>query len=237
MFSQPRTVTFADTRAIAPGESSEPLVDVRGRSKHIVCEYETSDMTQYVGEAMLLREDVARRLVVAAELLSERMPGAQLKLVYAYRHPDVQALYFERESAKIRARYPGLSEDEIAERTHCLIAVPEVAGHPTGGAVDLTIIGPGGPLDMGTGVIDFSDEDLIRFFSTRVTDEQRENRAALRRVMTDERVGFAPFDGEWWHFSYGDREWAAYYELPKAIYGPISADITAELLRTSTLPR
>ncbi|MDR3125675.1 MAG: hypothetical protein LBU20_01195 [Candidatus Nomurabacteria bacterium] len=23
--------------------------------------------------------------------------------------------------------------------------------------------------------------------------------------------GFAPYDGEWWHFSYGDREWAAWY--------------------------
>jgi D-alanyl-D-alanine dipeptidase len=165
------------------------------------------------------------------------MPGAQLKLVYAYRHPDVQTRYFERESAKIREQYPALSEEEIAERTHCLIAVPEVAGHPTGGAVDLTIIGPHGPLDMGTGIADFADEDLIRFFSTRVTDEQRENRAALRSVMIDERVGFAPFDGEWWHFSYGDREWAAYYALPKAIYGPISADTTAELLRTSVLPR
>jgi D-alanyl-D-alanine dipeptidase len=26
------------------------------------------------------------------------------------------------------------------------------------------------------------------------------------------RQGLAPFDGEWWHFSYGDREWAKYYE-------------------------
>jgi D-alanyl-D-alanine dipeptidase len=34
-------------------------------------------------------------------------------------------------------------------------------------------------------------------------------------------VGFAPFDGEWWHFSYGDKEWAAYYNKPNAVYEQI----------------
>jgi D-alanyl-D-alanine dipeptidase len=34
-------------------------------------------------------------------------------------------------------------------------------------------------------------------------------------------VGFAPFDGEWWHFSYGDREWAYFYKKKNALYGQI----------------
>jgi D-alanyl-D-alanine dipeptidase len=34
-------------------------------------------------------------------------------------------------------------------------------------------------------------------------------------------AGFAPFYGEWWHFSYGDREWAAVYGEPAALYGPL----------------
>ncbi len=29
---------------------------------------------------------------------------------------------------------------------------------------------------------------------------------------------FAPFWGEWWHYSFGDCEWATYYEKPNAIY-------------------
>ena len=33
--------------------------------------------------------------------------------------------------------------------------------------------------------------------------------------------GFAPFDGEWWHFSYGDREWAAFYGLSQTLYAHI----------------
>ena len=34
------------------------------------------------------------------------------------------------------------------------------------------------------------------------------NRMLLRAVMMS--AGFAPFVGEWWHFSYGDKEWAKY---------------------------
>lgn len=33
---------------------------------------------------------------------------------------------------------------------------------------------------------------------------------------------FTPFDGEYWHFSYGDRERAFYYDQPHAIYDQVS---------------
>jgi len=38
----------------------------------------------------------------------------------------------------------------------------------------------------------------------------------LREAMV--RAGFAPFNGEWWHFSYGDPEWAALWGEPAALY-------------------
>lgn len=31
-------------------------------------------------------------------------------------------------------------------------------------------------------------------------------------------AGFAAFSGEWWHFSYGDREWAAIWNKAAALY-------------------
>jgi D-alanyl-D-alanine dipeptidase len=34
--------------------------------------------------------------------------------------------------------------------------------------------------------------------------------------------GFAPFDGEYWHFSYGDKERAYYYCKPYAMYNQVS---------------
>ncbi len=45
----------------------------------------------------------------------------------------------------------------------------------------------------------------------------------LRNVMVS--VGFAPFDGEWWHFCYGDKEWAVYYNKPAACYAPIEFSV------------
>ena len=34
----------------------------------------------------------------------------------------------------------------------------------------------------------------------------------------------APYDGEWWHFSYGDKEWAFYYKKEEALYDQIDAE-------------
>jgi zinc D-Ala-D-Ala dipeptidase len=72
---------------------------------------------------------------------------------------------------------------------------------------------------MGCGLGDFDDLALIPTFAPGLTDDQRANRALLHDAMV--AAGFAPFYGEWWHFSYGDREWAAFYERPAALYGPL----------------
>jgi D-alanyl-D-alanine dipeptidase len=56
-------------------------------------------------------------------------------------------------------------------------------------------------------------------FSPFIGKEAWNNRQLLRYVMLS--AGFAPFDGEWWHFSYGDREWAFYYKKPYAIYNQL----------------
>lgn len=94
---------------------------------------------------------------------------------------------------------------------HEKIAVPEVACHPTGGAVDVTIydIENQKELDFGSKIHDFSS-DICYTFYKNISDDEKENRMLLRRLMLNE--GFAPYDGEWWHFSYGDREWAFYYK-------------------------
>ena len=113
-----------------------------------------------------------------------------------------------------------MQEEELFEAVHKLIAVPEIAGHPTGGAIDVTIQVGDVRLDMGTDIADFSDVEKIPTFSNIITEEQKRNRSLLRQLLME--VGFAPYDGEWWHFSYGDREWAYYYKQPYAIYEQIS---------------
>ena len=94
-----------------------------------------------------------------------------------------------------------------------------MAGHPTGEAIDLTITCDGKEVDMGGKIADFSVPELLPTYSQQITIEQSNWRIFLHDLMVAE--GFAPFYGEWWHFSYGDREWAVFYEHPAAIYSPI----------------
>ncbi len=107
-----------------------------------------------------------------------------------------------------------IPEDEKTEIVHRSIAVPKVSGYPTGGAVDLQPLINGQVVDMGTKIWDFSKDSYI--FSPFISEAAKKNRGILRTVMIDS--GFAPFDGEWWHYSYGDREWAAYYGETNTIY-------------------
>jgi D-alanyl-D-alanine dipeptidase len=128
---------------------------------------------------------------------------------------------------------PNLTEEEIRDRAHLLSASPDVAGHPTGGAIDITIVDEtGAELSMGTNIADFSQGEKIQTFSLSLSERQKEYRLLLRMLLMKQE--FAPFDGEWWHFSYGDREWAKYYEKEKAIYK--LAGIVQRSLRASTLP-
>lgn len=72
---------------------------------------------------------------------------------------------------------------------------------------------------MGGRIADFSFPQILPTYSNSITQEQAQRRILLHDLMVAE--DFAPFYGEWWHLSYGDREWAAFYNKPEAIYSPI----------------
>lgn len=212
-----KILTYDDLLAANVGSSSEPLVDVRKYSTSIVAAYEKPDMLPYTGEIIYVRDSVAKKIALVNSDLAKINLG--LKIVYGYRHPKVQEEYFYRRRDKLRQEHPELNDDNLDRLTHNFVAVPEVGGHPTGAAVDLTIIdSTGRVLDMGTKIADYTDKSMIRTFA-EVSNKQQEYRQLLHDAMVAQ--GFAPFYGEWWHFSYGDREWAAFYNKKEALYGAI----------------
>ena len=85
------------------------------------------------------------------------------------------------------------------------------------GGSELFIDVSGDELDMGNKIADYANPEVIKTFA-RVTGEQAKNRQLLHDLMVAQN--FAPFYGEWWHFSYGDREWAVFYG-EKALYGAV----------------
>jgi len=162
---------------------------------------------------------VAQKLNKASDCLRSVNPDYRLKIVYGYRHPTVQEKYFIKRKGDLRRQCPDLSENELDEVTHNFVAIPEIAGHITGGAIDVTIADVNGEADMGTGIADYTDPKKIKTFSEHISKTQSANRQLLHDILVQQ--DFAPFYGEWWHFSYGDREWAAFYGKKKSLYSPL----------------
>ena len=215
---QRRILTYRDVLAARSGENGEEMVDVRDFDSTIFARHENYEMQQYTGEHILVRREVAKRL---ASINAGFQGKYRVKIVFGYRHPEIQKKYFRLERTRIKIENPDATDDELDELTHPLIAVPRVAGHPTGGAVDVALVNRDGErLDMGSPISDFSDPTLLPTFCDGITATQRKNRLTLHDMMV--AGGFAPFYGEWWHFSYGDREWAAFYYEKSALYGQIN---------------
>ncbi|MDP3899844.1 MAG: M15 family metallopeptidase [bacterium] len=207
---------IAELQKIKVYENNEELVDLNKVCADIICKYKKIDMKPYIGNSIFVRKTVAQKLNKANNSLKKINPNYKLKVVYGYRHPVVQKKYFIKRKDIIRAQHPDLSEDELNAITHNFVAMPEVAGHVTGGAVDVTIVDDNGELDMGTNIADYTNTEVIKTFSKNISKIQAKNRKLLHDSLTQQN--FAPFYGEWWHFSYGDREWAAFYGKKKSLY-------------------
>ena len=160
---------------------------------------------------IIVRKSVYQKLCDADRALKHKdgYENCQIIVTYGYRTLDIQKREYEEQKRKIKEKIKQLSENELREAAHRLIAFPEVAGHPTGGAVDVTLfdVRKGRFLDFGTEIGDLTTKDIY-YASENISKAARKNRATLRTIM--EEQGFAPYDGEWWHFSFGDKEWAYY---------------------------
>lgn len=212
-----KILTYDDVVKFPGGNSIEPLVDLRKYDHSIVDKYIKHDMLSYTGDVMYVRDSLAKKL--ASINASLKPMGYHLNVAYGYRHPDIQKEYFIKRRDAIRLQFPTYSDNELDRYTHNFVAVPDIAGHPAGAAVDVTIVtAEGDELDMGTGIAEYHDPNKIKTFAIGLTTDQVRNRTLLHDLMINE--GFAPFYGEWWHFSYGDREWAAFYNK-KALFSAI----------------
>lgn len=202
-------------------DNGEPLVDITEIGKLKVNFDPKTSLRKSEFDAVMdhkIRKTAYEMLVRASQLLPE---GYTLFVLEAFRPYDVQLARFDAKFAKLRKEFPSdVSDDEVRRRTRLGIADPRAgAPHQTGGAVDVTIIdASGNPLDMGTVWAEFNKETPTHNWMY-ITSQQRKNRKLLLGVMT--AAGFVNYPGEWWHYSYGDRAWAAYGGKESAIYGPI----------------
>lgn len=160
---------------------------------------------------IIVRETVYKKLCDADRALKRKSgyENCQIVVTYGYRSPEIQEKLYDITMAQKKEQYPNLSENELIEAVHREIAHPSVAGHPTGGAVDVIIWDYKNQemLEFGTKVCEFGNKNIY-YASDDIPPLAKKNRKILKIVMCEQ--GFAPYEGEWWHFCYGDKEWAFY---------------------------
>ena len=213
-------VTYTElTRVVVLNTSTdkEPFTAIPVVGTGVIGKYESTwnDM-ESESPNVIVRETVYKKLCNVDKALKAKNRNWQLVVVYGYRSLNIQQTAFNRKYAELKPKYT--DKNELREAVHRYYAVPEVAGHPTGGAVDVTVYDfvEGKYLDFGTEILDFSTR---RIYYNAIAIERKHGREARRteatknRKMLRELMGnedFAPYEGEWWHFSYGDKEWAYY---------------------------
>lgn len=205
-----RMVLYVDLVKIPLKENGEKLVKIIN-TKNLKTREINPQTRKIIEKDIFVRESVATKLEEASVLLASRSEDYVLEVIYGHRSMAIQRDLFELYKNKYSKKYSGIA---LLEATHRSIAVPEVAGHPTGGAVDIRILRKEKPINMGTTIWEFVPDSFT--FSPFISKQAWDNRGLLREIM--QHVGFAPYDGEWWHFSYGDKEWARYYRVSAALY-------------------
>ena len=155
--------------------------------------------------------------------------GYKVKLYDAYRSFDEQKASWEQRIKDTKAEHPELSDDEIVKLTSFKVSnitdKENVGGHQTGGAIDITLVDENGEeLDMGTRYEEYSEKTHTN--NDTITEEQKKNRRYMCEKL--EKLGFNNFPTEWWHYSYGDKMWAAYKNKKTCMYGYIEPEQEVE---------
>lgn len=163
-----------------------------------------------------VRQAVAKMLQKAAANLPANW---RLVVVAGHRPLQVQQSLYDYVYTKVRTKNPELTDAAAATMTRLYVADPsrKSPGHCCGSAVDVNV------LDIKTNkLIDFgspinTDSKKSHIHNPRISKSAYENRLVLLEAML--KAGFSSLHSEWWHFSYGDQNWAAFYKQPRAIYG------------------
>jgi len=197
-------------RGVIEKENNDPLVDI------------ALDGTLFFDEELkvrpkvLLRKEVYNKLKQAQTALPS---GICFKIYSAYRPIEEQTEAWNRRIEETKSLYPNIKDsDEIVRLTGLKIANPTdgYGGHQTGAAVDITLCDKdGNDLDMGCGVAEHNNKTKTK--SIYLSQIEKSNREILFNVL--EKVGFKNYPAEWWHYSYGDKMWAAYSRKRICFYG------------------
>jgi len=167
-----------------------------------------------------MRKEAYEHLLIASENIPK---GHKIKILDAWRPFSLQRELYDAYSGAIIEKFKleNCSDEEKRAVIRKFISEPvddrdNPPVHTTGGAIDLTLVGPdGNELEMGSGFDEFSEKTHTAYYENVENPQIRDNRRALYNAMLS--AGFSNLPSEWWHYDYGDRFWAFYMRKP-ALY-------------------
>lgn len=214
---------------IPTAENGEPLVPLSETGKLCVrpiwkygpfddeaAMYQSYIKTNPRYNQIYVRKTVAKKLLYAAALLPKEW---RLVVAAGHRPLQVQQNLYNQYRKVVANKNSSLTEDQIDALTRELVADPsrKPPGHCCGSAVDVNALNSktGELVDFGSPIN--SDSPKSSLHNADVSKQAVMNRLILLEAML--KAGFSSLKSEWWHYSYGDQNWAAFYEKPQAIYG------------------
>lgn len=152
----------------------------------------------------------------------KRLPDNYCFMIYeAYRPLARQVALWKMATDYIEKEYPDASPQQKRDMTETFVADPFNgigSGHQACCAIDISLCDKSGKeYNMGTACQEISP--LSNTYAEGLGPEAIRNRKILVDALESE--GFINYSSEWWHFSYGDHQWAYLKGVGEAFFGPI----------------
>lgn len=204
-------ITYDDLKKITiPHAAPVDVVDIEEKDGFFLSTKFTHDFR--------IRKTVYEKLKEA----QKKLPAGCHFMVYeAYRPLKKQMVMWNDTMALLRKKYPAANEAEIVALTETFIANPYDgigSGHQACCAIDITLCDSQGvEVSMGTACQQFDPRSITP--CPDIPEQAKKNRGILVGAL--ESVGLINYPAEWWHFSYGDHQWAFLMGNNEALFGPI----------------
>lgn len=189
---------------------------MRGDEFKIINEYYKLGLSGAFSE-VYIRTELLTRL---KKILIKLPDGYKFVIFDGFRSMETQQAIFDLIVQKIMTD-DGLSHQEAFNKTCIFVTNPQEVDpdhvpHNSGGAIDLSLMYQGEPLDMGTDFDETNERSYTDFFereydqiyqiSEQRWNEIKKNRRLLVHCMAEQ--GFTNYESEWWHFDFGNHFWA-----------------------------
>lgn len=196
-------------------ECGEPLVDLKKVCPQLVIAIDPRRIKKE--KTAYLRETVAKMLRDAYRLLPK---GMTFIIGDAWRPQYVQEQIWVEFIRTFSRRHPDWSKERVKKEVGKYVAAAKgkyASGHMTGAAVDLRLLLNGRKVPMKSSELSYQENAQSR--QTKLPVHIQRNRQLLFDVLT--KAGLSNYPKEYWHWSYGDIQWAMRNKKPVAIYGVV----------------